>query len=54
MTSEAAAAGLTVNLSGVIDGQSGAVSYKQSLEKDSTVEAGAVITVYFRYTDVVE
>lgn len=54
VTSEAAAAGLTVNLSGVIDGQSGAVSYKQSLEKDSTVEAGAVITVYFRYTDVVE
>ncbi len=54
VNSTAASAGLTVSLSGIKDGQSGAVSYKQSVQKGESLEAGTVVTVYFRYTDVVE
>ena len=41
-------------MSGVVSGESGSVSYKQSVEPGTEVEAGTVVTVYFRYSDSVE
>lgn len=47
-------AGLNVVIGGVADGATGAISYKQSIEAGKEVEAGTVITVWFRYADSVE
>lgn len=52
--STAKGAGLNVVISGVADGASGAISYKQSVKAGEEVEAGTVITVWFRYADSVE
>ncbi len=46
--------GLNVVIKGVAEGATGAISYKQSIEAGKEVEAGTVITVWFRYADSVE
>ena len=52
--SAAKTAGVNLEMSGVVSGESGSVSYKQSVEPGTEVEAGTVVTVYFRYSDSVE
>jgi len=52
--STADGAGLNVVISGVADGATGAISYKQSIKAGEEVEAGTVVTVWFRYADSVE
>lgn len=47
-------AGLNIKLSGSGLEQSGAVSYRQSIDKDTKVDKGTLVTVYFRYSDNVE
>lgn len=40
-------AGLNIRIAGITSGE-GIVSYRQSLDKDTEVEAGSIITVYFK------
>lgn len=47
-------AGLNILISGVAEGATGAISYKQSIKAGEKVEAGTVVTVWFRYADSVE
>jgi stage V sporulation protein D (sporulation-specific penicillin-binding protein) len=48
---EAIEAGVNVKIAGYATGDSGAVSFKQSIAKNTKVEAGTVITVEFRVID---
>ena len=47
-------AGINVEISGVVSGASGGVSYYQDIPVDTEVERGTVVQVKFRYTDSVE
>ena len=40
-------AGLNIKIAGITDGE-GIVAYRQSIDKDTEVEAGTIITVYFK------
>ena len=54
VTSTAASAGINVEISGVVSGASGGVSYYQEVEAGTEVDRGTVVRVSFRYTDSVE
>lgn len=54
VSTTAAGSGVNVEISGVVSGSGGAVSYRQSVEAGTKVDRGTVITVSFRYTDSVE
>ena len=45
---------INVQFSGASLTQSGVVSYKQSIQKDTETDAGTIITVYFRTTETAE
>ncbi len=54
VSSTAAAAGINVEIVGVVSGSSGAVSYRQEIAAGTEVNRGTVVKVSFRYTDSVE
>ncbi len=54
VVSTAASAGINVEISGVVSGASGSISYHQEVEAGTQVDRGTVVRVSFRYTDSVE
>ena len=54
VVSTAAAAGINVDISGVVSGSSGAISYTQDVPAETQVDRGTVVKVSFRYSDSVE
>lgn len=45
--------GFNIKIAGATQGSTQMVSYKQSIEKGSSVEVGSVITVYFRSSEII-
>ncbi len=54
VTATAASAGVNVEISGVVSGSSGAISYRQEIAAGTKVDRGTLVRVSFRYTDSVE
>ncbi len=49
----AANAGFNIKVAGTTQGAGQILSYKQSLEKDTTADTGTIITVYFRTSEII-